>query len=125
MNTKDLVESLNEIAVNDLSEGANIVDHPAHMAAIELIGLDVMRADVRRLTDELATIKRGRNAYFNNRGEDFLRDKIGFLINELRRKNFKMGKIKDEVSRLESTVVTLQKELKASWPPVQDKGDEK
>ena len=52
MNTKDLVESLNEIAVNDLSEGANIVDHPAHMAAIELIGLDVMRAEVARLTDE-------------------------------------------------------------------------
>ena len=58
MNTKDLVESLNEIAVNDLSEGANIVDHPAHMAAIELIGLDVMRADVRRLTDENAKLKR-------------------------------------------------------------------
>ena len=124
MNTKDLVESLNEIAVNDLSEGANIVDHPAHMAAIELIGLDVMRADVRRLTDELAAIKRGRNAYFNNRGEDWLRDKIGVLINELRRKTFEMGKIKDEVSRLKSTVVNLQKELKASWPPVQDKGDD-
>ena len=58
MNTKDLVESLNEIAVNDLSEGANIVDHPAHMAAIELIGLDVMRAEVKRLTDENAKLKR-------------------------------------------------------------------
>ena len=58
MNTKDLVESLNEIAVNDLSEGANIVDHPAHIAAIELIGLDVMRADVRRLTEENAKLKR-------------------------------------------------------------------
>jgi len=58
MNTKDLVESLNEIAVNDLSEGANIVDHPAHMAAIELIGLDVMQAEVKRLTDENAKLKR-------------------------------------------------------------------
>ena len=60
MNTKDLVELLNEIAVNDLSEGANIVDHPAHMAAIELIGLDVMRADVRRLTDENAALTSNR-----------------------------------------------------------------
>ena len=57
MNTRDLVELLNEIAVNDLSEGANIVDHPVHMAAIELIGLDVMRADVRRLTDENAKLQ--------------------------------------------------------------------
>ena len=107
MRVKEAVESRKEGAVSN-----------------ENLVIIVADNEIKRLTDELAAIKRGRNAYFNNRGEDFLRDKIGFLINELRRKNFKMGKIKDEVSRLESTVVTLQKELKASWPPVQDKGSD-
>ena len=107
MRVKEAVESRKEGAVSN-----------------ENLVIIVADNEIKRLTDELAAIKRGRNAYFNNRGEDWLRDKIGVLINELRRKTFEMGKIKDEVSRLKSTVVNLQKELKASWPPVQDKGDD-
>jgi len=53
MNTRELVEMLNELAERDLAEGADIVDHPAHIAAIKLIELESLQAEKKDWSDYL------------------------------------------------------------------------
>lgn len=52
MNTRELVELLDDLAERDLAEGADIVDHPAHIAAIKLIELESLQAELKELKHE-------------------------------------------------------------------------
>ena len=53
INMRDLIELLNELAERDLAEGADIVDHPAHIAAIALIGFESQADRIKDLEQQL------------------------------------------------------------------------
>ena len=56
MTTRELVEILSELAEKDMSEGADIADHPAHIAAILLIELDSLREQRDELVELTTTL---------------------------------------------------------------------
>ena len=49
VSTRELVELLDDLAHKDLAEGADIVDHPAHIAALTITALEAELADLRRI----------------------------------------------------------------------------